>query len=280
MERERTCEPAGYPEVVHDFVHVDHAPNAESTQSTRHGTELHERWSDSVAHATPPNAAGVVIARILDCWPLPQLRLQVDHSFHSESTQSIAQANSLHGTVCMSSDGHGVPSIEGEPWITRMRECCPPPQGAVHVPHGFQLVTSQSTGQGCALQLPASLSAGHAVPPKSGAVTISRLLVHMPSPHDNEQADHSCHGDTSQCTMQPRLLHATPSSSGGQDVPFAPAACEIVLMRVWLPPPHRALQMSHEPHSDTTQGLLLRGGSQMCALQTCISINGPHAIPP
>ena len=43
--RVRCCEPA-----PHDVVHVDHAPNAPSTQSTAHACSLHARVSSKYGH--------------------------------------------------------------------------------------------------------------------------------------------------------------------------------------------------------------------------------------
>ena len=43
IERERNWVPPGRSGVVHDRVHVDHAPKKDSTQSTRHGCVLHAR---------------------------------------------------------------------------------------------------------------------------------------------------------------------------------------------------------------------------------------------
>ena len=83
IERLRDCEP-----VPHDFVHADHAPNADTVQWTTHACSLHERASRRFGHSTPPYWTAVVMERVRCCEPAPHDFVHVLHALYVDTTQS------------------------------------------------------------------------------------------------------------------------------------------------------------------------------------------------
>ena len=68
--------------------------------------------------------------------------------------------------------------------MERVRFCTPPPHFSEHAAYLDQPDTLQSTGQEKLLQVELALSVGQAVPPCATFVTIERVLVFEPVPHD------------------------------------------------------------------------------------------------
>ena len=93
VARLRFCEP-----VPHDFVHVDHAPNAGTAQSTAHDCSLQARVSAECGHALPPSV-GATVARLRFCEPVPHDFVHVDHAPNAGTTQSVAHDCSLQTRV-------------------------------------------------------------------------------------------------------------------------------------------------------------------------------------
>ena len=84
----------------------------------------------------------------------------------------------------------------------RLRDWSPEPQGALHMPHGAQSESSQSTGQVGPLHTYIPVSLGQDLPPWATSVTIVRVLEKLPLPQVLEQSEGGPQLDTSQCTAQ------------------------------------------------------------------------------
>ena len=91
--RLRFCEP-----LPHDFVHVDHAPNAPTAQSMGHACVLQRRVSAECGHALPP-LDGAEVLRVRFCEPSPHDFVHVDHVPNAPTAQSVEHACALQARV-------------------------------------------------------------------------------------------------------------------------------------------------------------------------------------
>lgn len=102
-------------------------------QFTGHGCVLHERVSDTAAHAVPPCAGCVRTVRERDFVPLPHTFEQLRQPPQLESAQSTG-----HGCVRHDADdvvdAHAVPPCCGAVVMVRCRRFVPPPHDLEHSP--------------------------------------------------------------------------------------------------------------------------------------------------
>jgi len=101
------------------------------------------------------------------------------------------------------------------------RDCVrtPPPQDREQADHTDHALTAQLRGHGWALQTCVCDKAGHAAPPKAGAVSTARVCLCEPPPHDKEQADHADHAPTLQLMGHACMLHDWMFVNAGHALP-------------------------------------------------------------
>ena len=122
----------------------------------------------------------------------------------------------------------------------RERSFVPAAQDDEHAPQGAQIDT-QSTGQGCTLQVLVSLTGGQATPPCAAATKMPRERAWYPVLHDAEQGPHSSQIDTTQSVGQLCALHVLASINDGHKAPpWARGVCT-ARERLCVPPPHVAV---------------------------------------
>jgi hypothetical protein len=99
--------------------------------------------------------------------------------------------------------GHASPPTSGYRMMVLGRVWIPPLQywKVVQVVHEFHAPTMQSSGQAPLSQGADSSVFTQASPPFSAAVTISRVRVWVPPPHEAEQANHSSQSPITQWTI-------------------------------------------------------------------------------
>ena len=141
--------------------------------------------------------------------------------------------------------------------------------------HADHLVTTQSIGQACALQMRVLCSLGHRLPPYSVATLTLRFLVSVPEPHDFVHALKAVHLDTWQSTGQNIAPHSLDSDRGGQALPPAAIALEIFLIRICAPPPHVTEHEPKTPHAATAQST-----GHLWVLQLRPSLKAGQRYPP
>jgi len=157
----------------HDLLHVLHAVQSPTRQSTGHVVRKHAIVCDTCAHAAPPKWASRTMLRVCVCSPSPQL---VEHLLQPVKTvisQSIGHAPVPHARVWRSS-GQVFPPNAASTLTLRSCCCVPPPhvsEQGVHAPNG---VTSQSMGHGWLLQGNDSMRTGHCLPPNFAGVIAAR----------------------------------------------------------------------------------------------------------
>ena len=78
----------------HDWLHVELAPQSETTQSTGQSCSLQSRLCCSTGHALPPLVAFSCTLRNRVCVPPPQLWVHVVQAENSDTSQSWTQASS------------------------------------------------------------------------------------------------------------------------------------------------------------------------------------------
>lgn len=168
--RERDCEPP----VPHDFVHVVHAPNAETTQCTAHGWTLQERDSARYGHTYPPWRACAMMLRERDCVPPLHDRVHESHALKGDVTQCSGQGPWLQEVVSARWSHAAPPNALKAPVAighadapvccrrARVRDLVPAPHVVEHEVHVPQSFTMQSIGQQWALHALLSARAGHA----------------------------------------------------------------------------------------------------------------------
>jgi hypothetical protein len=271
-ERERAFVPP-----PHVMVHADQADHAERTQWTGHEPLLQTCvWLVS-PQAAPPWAIGVAIARERVCVPAPHVLEHAPHVSHGASTQSMGQASLLHDWVPLRY-GHTWPPSDASVMIVRERLWLPPPHVFVHVLHVLNSDTVQCTGHPPRLQVPCSVVAPHATPPKPAAVVTVRERDLVPWAQVIVHALQSVHVPITQSTGHACTLHPCDSSSTGQATPPSAGCVVTVRERVCEPVPHDLVQLDHAskpPQAETTQST-----GQATELHARVSLEAAHATPP
>ena len=103
-----------------------------------------------------------------------------------------------------------------------------------------------------------------------------RVMTVVPVPHGLLHVEGKLQSsETSQFTGHGCSLHGPVSAPAGQLTPPHTIGVITVRLRKRAPPPQAALQLLHEPHSETTQ---LPG--QHCGWQDSVSWVDSHPIPP
>jgi hypothetical protein len=94
MVRERIA----IPSLPHVTEQLPQSAQADSWQSTAHGTTLHSCDSERSGHATPPFATAVAMVRSRICTPPPHVVEHAFHVAHTVTTQSVGQDATLHAS--------------------------------------------------------------------------------------------------------------------------------------------------------------------------------------
>lgn len=92
----------------------------------------------------------------------------------------------------------------------------------------------------CAIRLD---PVGHAAPPNSAARVIERERLVAPVPQLTEHVDHEPQSSAMQSTGQDATLHALVSTAGAQGMPPSLSMMSPERERLWVPPPHEAVQL-------------------------------------
>lgn len=160
--RLRCCEP-----LPHDLVHVDHGEKEEYWQLTAHAAMLQLRVSWRYGHAYPPYfEPSLITERLRLCAPVPHDFVHVDHAAKLDTMQWTAHGPCEHDRVsveCL----HATPPKVGST-LVRLRDWKPLPHEVEHPDHAFQLPITQLMAHLFMLHERASISCGHALPPKLG----------------------------------------------------------------------------------------------------------------
>lgn len=138
------------------FVHVVQAPHCDTRQCTGQAPGLQWRCSVLGAQAKPPCAAATTTLRVRFCAPDSAGPHVLSHSLQSDQydiAQFTGQLCELH-TLVEVSDGHALPPWSAERSTVRWRIFVPAPHEWEQAPHWPKPLTTQSTGQGVALQPP------------------------------------------------------------------------------------------------------------------------------
>mmetsp|Transcript_117356 Transcript_117356/g.373957 ORF Transcript_117356/g.373957 Transcript_117356/m.373957 type:complete len:249 (+) Transcript_117356:2362-3108(+) len=124
-----------------------------------------------MSHGLPQELGSSRTDRCRVCWPPHSVHSdQSDHSSHWQSWQTTAsQGCVLQGAVTMRESSHGLPPPLEAASSSRLRLCCPPPQGAVHLDHSVQRLIEQS----CGSSPPHSAGAMSATPGLQGSMAFS-----------------------------------------------------------------------------------------------------------
>lgn len=267
--RERERVPA-----AHVAEHALQALKALMSQSDGHGCELHALVSDCCGHTAPPCALAVSTARERACDPVPQDALHATHDAHWLTAQSVGHACVLHDLWCAVAS-HGTPPCAAGIIMKRKRACSPPPHEREHAAHADHCDSVQWIGHACAPHGCASVVAGQAMPPLSGAVVMLRHRDCVPPPQVTLHGDQAAHGDTTQSTGQASELHDRASDRYGQTTPWCCDCCTIDRDRACTPPPHVYEHCVHVLHAETVQST-----GQGPRSQACVSAMCAHEAPP
>lgn len=179
----------------------------------------------------PPPAGNWTMALCRDCEQV--LASQVLQVLQSDTAQFTTQGCTLH--CCVARIGLQLAS-------TRVRDCTPPPQVALHVDQLVQSrlvhpwpITEQTLVREVAGQLllqPASM--------------MTRVLVHTPLPRVTLQTLHALQSETTQSKLQGLV-----SSNGGQAAPPPDGDCTTTRVRVDTQV--ALVQLDQDVQADTTQ---------------------------
>jgi hypothetical protein len=176
--------------------HCDQAVNPESTQSTGHACLLHlGRWSRA-GHCLPPYRAGVTTERVRDLVPVAHDFVHAPNRDHRETAQSTGHRPRLQDRA-WNRPPQRLPPSRASVRTVRDRDWVPYPlapsqQDCVQGVHLLNVLSWQSTGQACGLQVRA-WAAGHAAPPCLAATFTVRERDWVPVPHDSEHMVHAFH---------------------------------------------------------------------------------------
>jgi len=181
IERERVWRPP-----PHVAEHASKSPNSLTTQSTGHGSVLHDSVSTRAPHVSPPGVGVTTIERDRDRVPPPHAAEQSENSPKGLNSQSIPHAKVLHGRASESA-GQAAPPFAGSTTMVRVRDWVPPSQAAEHSPKGPNALTTQSVGHAGPLHEIDSTNAGHAAPPCAGWARMVRVRVCVPAPSQIEE---------------------------------------------------------------------------------------------
>lgn len=125
-------------------------------------------------HDCPPKAEAVVIVRVLDCFPPPQVLSQADHTPQAEILQSTGHGEVLQATTSLVAEQTFPPLALGTT-TARVLIFCPPPHFSLHSLNTDHSAITQSTGHGEVLHDLTSTVASQAGAPKSGSVVTARV---------------------------------------------------------------------------------------------------------
>ena len=139
--------------------------------------------------------------RLRLCWPLPQVLVQVDQAFHTDTSQWTGQGPSEHAWLWLSS-GQATPPCAAAVVTWRERVWVPAAQVLEHSDQEVKEDTTQSIGQAWTLHCCWEFSVGHATPPCSGWTDTLRALLWVPPPQVTEQEFQEPHSETTQSTGQ------------------------------------------------------------------------------
>jgi hypothetical protein len=200
----------------HVLVHELHLPSALTTQSTGHGTLLHERLRcrSLPGHAIPPCDARRMMWREQVVLPPPHERVQGVQPPGALTTQSEGHGTpAVHEAFCVSA-GQALPpwSIGISTVRERRREWCtssPHEAGqALQLPHG---PVEQSEGHALLAQNSSAdrpPESGHSFPPFSGCARIRLKHFLKPSPQLRPHGSQLLKLDSKQSTeAHGRVLH-------------------------------------------------------------------------
>ena len=192
-----------------------------------HGNSLHGKVSFVLPHSSPPCAASISTVRLRVFDPLPHSALHAAQSCQSPIAQSTGHACVLQSKISdVKFSSHcRPPCCSGS--IVLFRYLCPPPQIDEQFENADQLPTTKSTGAnvGAGVGAAVGASVGEAVGAAVGAA------VNTPG-----------HANSLQAIVSMSVPHSAPRSENFSGNVNASR------FRVFVPPPHSAVQASHSCH--------------------------------
>ena len=188
--------------------------------------------------------------------------------------QSRGQLFSLQERSSCTS-GHGSPPAAALRSMFRARAWDPVPQVFVHSAQEAHMLTLQSVGQTCVLQVWFASGSSHAVPPCKGCTSILRERELRPVPHDALQPLHPPHALWRQSMGHAAEPHTAVSIKSGQPLPPNEGVVVASRCRMRMPPPQLTEQLVQSPNEVTTQSM-----GQTWGIHTCSAVSAPHALPP
>ena len=135
----------------------------------------------------------------------------------------------------------------------RSRVSVPPAQVLSHSVHELKEESTQSTGQGAALQDSLSEAAKQATPPCIGWALVSRVRVRVPPPQSTLHLPQLCHPSCTQSTGQAPTPQSRDTVSCGHVAPPCKTGVEMTRLRLWVPEPHDLVHALQPEYSETTQ---------------------------